>query len=151
MDYTIQKSVELGVNKITPIFTERCNVKLKGKRLESKVNHWKNVITSACEQCGRNFVPKIDSPINLDNWLIQERFGCCLTLYHASELSFKDLKKSPTNYTILVGPEGGLTQIEVKLSEKYGFIPIKLGPRTLRTETAALVAISILQSKWGDF
>jgi 16S rRNA (uracil1498-N3)-methyltransferase len=152
MDFTIQKAVELGVSEITPLITARCGVKLNKERLAKKIKHWQGVIISACEQCGRNTLP-ILHPINhYNNWLPNINSALNLALYHLADTTLAQLKKPSTNeITLLVGPEGGLSKTEVKLATQNNFTTIKLGPRILRTETAALAAVSTLQSKWGDF
>lgn len=153
MDYVIQKAVELGVNIITPLFSERCNVKLAGERLEKRLEHWQAVIISACEQSGRNHIPVLNAAQNLDDWLQQKQTGLCLTLCHRAEVGLADVdfEGSAQRITLLIGPEGGLALDEISLATDNGFLPIKFGPRVLRTETAALSAISALQARWGDF
>jgi 16S rRNA (uracil1498-N3)-methyltransferase len=150
MDYTIQKAVELGVYKITPLFTEFCNVKLSGERLQKRLQHWQSIAISACEQCGRNCIPIIDYARDLPTWIPQNKSDVSLTLYHGANQILANLPKKVSTVTILVGPEGGLSDHEIEFAQRYNFIPIRFGPRILRTETAALTAISILQSKWGD-
>jgi len=149
MDYTIQKAVELGVYKITPLFTERCNIKLSGERLQKRISHWQSIAISACEQSGRTHIPKVAFAQDLNTWIIQDHPGLCLTLYHQATNSLANLKSSSA-VTLLIGPEGGLSDYEINLTCQQNFTPIRFGPRILRTETAALAAISILQSKWGD-
>lgn len=150
MDYTIQKAVELGVYKITPLFTEYCNVKLSGERLQKRLQHWQSIAISACEQCGRNRVPSIDCVQDLPTWIQQNKSTVSLILYHRAGQTLTDLPQKISTVTILVGPEGGLSDHEIEFAQRYNFIPICFGPRILRTETAALTAISILQSRWGD-
>ena len=149
MEFTIQKSVELGVAKITPIWAERCEVKLKGERLTKKVEHWQSIAASACEQCGRNVVPKINSPMSLDQWLEERNEEIKITLHHRANADLRTIK-APTNAALLIGPEGGLTEREIKESELSGFKSITLGPRVLRTETASLAVLSLMQYQWGD-
>jgi len=149
MDYTIQKAVELGVHKITPLFTERCNIKLSGERLQKRISHWQAIAISACEQSGRTYIPKIEYAKDLATWLNQDHSGLCLTLYHKVTQSIANLKPSSA-INILIGPEGGLSDYEINLTTQHNFTPIHFGPRILRTETAALAAISILQGRWGD-
>jgi 16S rRNA (uracil1498-N3)-methyltransferase len=149
MDYTIQKAVELGIYKITPLFTERCNVKLSGERLQKRLQHWQAIAISACEQSGRTYIPNVEYAKDLATWLTQDHQGLCLTLYHKATQSIANLKTS-SSITLLIGPEGGLSDYEINLASQHNFTPIRFGPRILRTETAALTAISILQSKWGD-
>ncbi len=149
MEFTIQKSVELGVAEITPIWAERCEVKLKGERLTKKVEHWQSIAASACEQCGRNVVPKINSPMSLDQWLEERNEEIKITLHHRANADLRTIK-APTNAALLIGPEGGLTEREIKESESSGFKSITLGPRVLRTETASLAVLSLMQYQWGD-
>ncbi|MCK4869897.1 MAG: 16S rRNA (uracil(1498)-N(3))-methyltransferase [Gammaproteobacteria bacterium] len=154
MDYVIQKAVELGVNEITPLFSERCNVRLSGERLQKRLQHWRAVIISACEQSGRNYIPVLNDAQNLEGWLQQKQKGLCLMLCHRAEVGLADVsfdEDSSQPITLLIGPEGGLTLDEISLATDHGFLPIKFGPRVLRTETAALSAISALQTRWGDF
>lgn len=150
MDFTIQKSVELGVSEITPIWAERCEVKLKGDRIQKKVDHWQSIAVSACEQCGRNRVPKINTPITLEEWLKQRNEETRITLHHRATTSLKELS-TPTQTALLIGPEGGLTEQEIAQSELHGFLSIAMGPRVLRTETASLAALTLMQYEWGDF
>jgi len=150
MDYIIQKAVELGVYKITPLFTEYCNVKLSGERLQKRLQHWQSIAISACEQSGRNRIPSIDCAQNLPTWITQRKSDISLTLYHRANQTLAHLPRKINTVTILVGPEGGLSDHEMEFTQRYNFVPICFGPRILRTETAALTAISILQSKWGD-
>ncbi len=150
MDYTIQKAVELGVNKIVPLFSERCGVKLTQERLAKKVEHWRGVVISACEQSGRNRVPQVAPPRSLQQWLPAHEGVLKLVLDPASERSLRTLDTPQQDVTLLIGPEGGLTDDEIALAIKHGFTGIQLGPRILRTETAGLTALSAVQQRWGD-
>lgn len=150
MDFTVQKAVELGVNTITPLFTKYCNVKLNSERLENRLQHWQGVAISAAEQSGRCYVPKILPAQTLQDWFAKTT-GLCLILDPRATNKLSDIKEHPSSITILVGPEGGLSDTEIILAKQNNFLPIKFGPRILRTETAALAAISVLQAKWGDF
>lgn len=151
MDFTIQKAVELGVNTVTPIFTQYCNVKLAGERLISKIQHWQGIAISAAQQSGRCLVPKILPAQNLITCFdILPKNNLCLILDPKADTKITQLLQKPDCITILVGPEGGISEPEINLAKQNNFIPISLGPRILRTETAALTAISILQAKWGD-
>ncbi|RCU45657.1 16S rRNA (uracil(1498)-N(3))-methyltransferase [Corallincola holothuriorum] len=150
MDITIQKSVELGVREITPLITERCGVKLNNERWEKKVAHWQKVAISACEQCGRNRVPRINSPQPLSEWLARTTDATRLTLHPHTDTSFSNMAAPGDQVEILIGPEGGLSEQEITVAEQAQFFTVKLGPRILRTETAALVAISALQLRFGD-
>lgn len=151
MDYTIQKAVELGVTHITPLITEHVTVQLKADRLAKRLTHWQGIAQSACEQCGRNVLPVIDSPEKFDRW-IQHINNASLNIVLApdAENTLKTLAAPKAGVCLLIGPEGGLSQNEITQSQQQGFKGIRLGPRVLRTETAALTAISIIQNAWGD-
>lgn len=153
MDYTIQKAVELGVNHIQPIATERSVVKLNQERAAKRIAHWQNVVHSACEQSGRAFVPKVAAPASLSHWLannVQEKKSRIL-LNPVSAKRLTKLEKPSGEIQLLIGAEGGLSSNEVDIACTSGFQSITLGPRILRTETAALAAISSMHSVWGDF
>ncbi len=160
MDYTIQKAVELGVAEIQPLSTERSVVKLSAERAEKRLEHWKNVVISACEQSGRAKVPKIAKPITLTAWLAANIHAGAgdVDFSHArillNPVGAKPLSALPNttqNIHLLIGAEGGLSQAEIDLATNHGFQSIVLGPRILRTETAALTAIAALQTVLGDF
>lgn len=151
MDWVLQKSVELGVSEITPIFTQRSSVKIPEDRRESRLKHWQGVVTSACEQSGRNEVPIVHEPSGAVDWLQQVDAELKLVLHHRSTLMLSDVKQDVKRVALFVGPEGGLTEEEISIAERSGFQSIKLGPRVLRTETAALTAIAALQVLLGDF
>lgn len=150
MDYTIQKAVELGVHQIVPIDTERSVVDLKGERAQKKMEHWRGVIISACEQCGRNTLPELSPLTSLHKWLEQPPHGLGLLLDHRSQHSVSGLQLDGGGCTLLVGPEGGLSENERNTAIAAGYCGIRLGPRVLRTETAALTALAAIQSRWGD-
>ncbi len=149
MDFVLQKSVELGVTSITPLFTERCNVKLSGERLAKKQEQWQKIVISACEQSGRNSVPEVKPAMNLQTWLQQEREGLAVTLDPLATDGFGKLPKNGA-YHLLIGPEGGFSESEIEQTKYYKCHAVQLGPRILRTETAALAAITALQSHFGD-
>jgi 16S rRNA (uracil1498-N3)-methyltransferase len=149
MDFTIQKAVELGVQQIVPLSTERSVVNLKGERLERKMVHWQGVIISACEQCGRNTLPRLMPMQTLSAWLSHRVNGTGLLLDHRAEETVPSLKR-PNEVTMLIGPEGGLSERERESAYAAGYLGLRLGPRILRTETAALTALAALQSYWGD-
>lgn len=150
MDYTIQKAVELGVSRIAPINTERSVVNLRGERLDKRLEHWRGVIISACEQCGRNILPQLMPVMNLTEWLRQPIHGTGLLLDHRAETGIGTLRLSEVGCTLLIGPEGGLSELERTAVQREGYQGIRLGPRVLRTETAALTALAAIQSHWGD-
>jgi 16S rRNA (uracil1498-N3)-methyltransferase len=139
MDFTIQKAVELGVSKIIPLFTERCNVKLDQERSEKRLKHWQSVVISACEQSGRNQVPEVLPPNILDAWLKTIQADYCFVLSPVAEHKLKKQTIPPgARVILLIGPEGGLSEREIQSATEQGFLPLNLGPRVLRTETAAL-------------
>ncbi|WP_057830718.1 16S rRNA (uracil(1498)-N(3))-methyltransferase [Colwellia sp. TT2012] len=150
MDFTLQKSVELGVNTITPLFTNRCGVKLNAERLEKKRQQWQKIVISACEQSGRTHVPIVAEPIFLADWLTQQTSALKINLQPKAQHSIMSLPMKNTRVRLLIGPEGGLSDEEIRQANDSGFIDVLLGPRVLRTETAALTAITALQCKFGD-
>lgn len=149
-DLVLQKATELGVTQITPLFTERSEVKLSGERLTKKMSHWQGIIISACEQCQRNIVPKLNDPVSFNDFISGEHSELNLVLHHRSEKRLSDYS-APMSCTLLVGPEGGLSDEEIIQAENQSFNALTLGPRVLRTETAPLVVLSALQLTWGDF
>lgn len=152
MDYAIQKAVELGVREVVPVFTERSVVQLKGERADKRQQHWQSVAESACEQCGRNRVPLIHRPGDFATWLADwKRDDLRLVLSPDEERGLASLPEPGGPVTVLIGPEGGLTTQEVATAVAAGFIAVGLGPRVLRTETAAVAALAALQCVWGDF
>lgn len=152
MDFSIQKSVELGVTAIQPIASQRSMVKLSGERAEKRREHWQNVVISACEQSGRAIVPEVSAPLSLSDWLARNTAPQLrLTLSPVAEQCLHQLAKPETDICLLIGAEGGLTQDEITLASQHGFIPVRLGQRILRTETAPIAAISAIQTLWGDF
>ncbi len=149
MDFAIQKAVELGVTDITPLFTERCGVKLEGDRLSKRTEQWQKIAISACEQSGRSVVPTVHPALPLALWLSQQTNCLQLTLDPRASATIKTLSASQ-NIRLVIGPEGGFSDSEVAATRTAGFTGIQLGPRVLRTETAALTAISALQLQFGD-
>lgn len=150
MDYAVQKSVELGVHIIVPLFTERSNVKLDQNRARSRMEHWAKIIIHACEQSGRNILPVLDSPRDLNEWVSNCQNPARFVLAPSARQSLAEVTLNSREAGILVGPEGGLTDAEVARAEEHGYVPVKLGPRILRTETAAVAALTALQVLWGD-
>ncbi|MFT6491686.1 MAG: 16S rRNA (uracil1498-N3)-methyltransferase [Porticoccus sp.] len=152
MDWVIQKATEVGVAEITPLFTARSEVRLKGDRADKKNRHWRKIAINACEQCYRNIPPIINAPTSPDLWFQSLATDKKLVLHHRSEKTVTDLRNQQVNSTaLLIGPEGGLTDAEISSSLHSGFEPLTIGPRVFRTETAPIVAITLLQSLWGDF
>lgn len=153
MDYTLQKAVELGVSEIFPLSTERSVTKLSGDRAEKRVEHWQGVVIAACEQSGRAVVPKVHSPLTLAQWLTQfgEPAALNITLNPTGAKRLSELQAPTTAVNMLIGPEGGLSPAEIALANQHAFQSILIGPRILRTETAALTALACMQAAWGDF
>lgn len=152
MDFTLQKAVELGIGRIEPLLSERSVVRLSGERAEKRVAHWQGVVASACEQCGRNRVPGVSPLRALDDWLGARPGGAFgLMLSPTADRALRDLPRPAGPVTLLVGPEGGFSDGEIRAAERSGFTPVRLGPRVLRTETAALAALAAMQALWGDF
>ena len=151
MDYAIQKAVEMGVTGIAPLSTDRSDVKLKGDREEKRLRHWRQVAISAAEQCGRARVPELHPVMALNDWLEHtEDRDLRLVLHHRTQQSLGSLDK-PSRVALMIGPEGGLSPDEIAAAEAAGFMPVTLGPRVLRTETAPVAAIALCQWLWGDF
>jgi len=153
MDYTIQKAVELGVKHIQPIATERSVVKLNQERAAKRLAHWQQVVHSACEQSGRAFVPQVFAPASLTQWLTnnpQDKADRIL-LNPVGAKRLAELAKPDNEIQLLIGAEGGLSPNEVDMASTNGFQSILLGPRILRTETAALAAMASMHTAWGDF
>lgn len=151
MDFIIQKAVELGVNKITPLVTARCNVRISSEQAEKRLAHWESIAQSACEQSGRNYVPVIAAPVRLKDWFANSRADLSFVL--SPHVSDKFPVKDPASIRsvqVLIGPEGGLDNQEVKEAQNLGFLPLSLGPRVLRTETATIAALTALQCRYGD-
>ena len=148
MDWAIQKATELGVTEITPIVSERCEVRLKDERADKRLAHWRQIAISACEQCGRSVIPQINPPVALAEWLSVEA-ALKLVLHPVAEPLASH--QPPATLAFLIGPEGGLSDAEVEQATRAGFLPARLGPRVLRTETAPVVALSVAQQLWGDF
>jgi 16S rRNA (uracil1498-N3)-methyltransferase len=154
MDYTVQKAVELGVARIEPVTTARGVVRLDAERARQRTDHWQAVAIGACEQCGRNRVPPVASVLRLQDWLGRYRTGPSelgMMLDPESGGRLADLRRPSGGVTLLAGPEGGLTADERQDALRAGFVPVRLGPRVLRTETAALAALAAMQVLWGDF
>jgi len=153
MDYTIQKAVELGVQKIIPLITSRCNVKLTDARSEKRLHHWQAIAIGACEQSGRNRIPDILPPQLFEQGIISLPFATGLVFTPLASQKLKGLfqqQKLMGPIALLIGPEGGLTEEEIAEAKQSKFLPVHFGPRILRTETAAIAALSVLQCLVGD-
>ena len=150
MDVTLRKSTELGVSRIVPIASERSVVRLSSDRADKRIAHWRNVVIAACEQCGRNHVPEVAAIIDFAAFLSRAASdGLQLLLAPDADRDLKQLEP-PSRVTLLVGPEGGLAPEERQRAERSGFVPVRFGPRVLRTETAPLATIAAMQALWGD-
>jgi len=151
-DLVLQKATELGVTHISPLFTERVEVRLNKERTEKKWRHWRGIIESACEQSGRNRLPLLIMPQPFEKWAESLTQKTRITMHPDNGCSIRDLRVESSEIAVLIGPEGGLTEAEVeKAALNYGFSDITLGARVLRTETAPLAVISLLQGFFGDF
>lgn len=151
MDFTIQKAVELGVRDIVPVESRRSVMRLAGDRAAKRVAHWQGVAASACEQCGRNQVPLVAPLEKLESWLARPTHGALrLMLAPDGEQALVDLPPA-TEIQLLIGAEGGLDPQEVLAAKQAGFQSVRMGPRILRTETAGLAALAVIQALWGDF
>lgn len=150
MDLVMQKSVELGVQTITPLWTSRSQVQLSGKRLEKRLSHWRGIVTSACEQSGRVELPDLQACSNIRDWISTgtgEDTG--IILDPGATQTLKDIE--PTQRArVLIGPEGGFDDEEIESASAAGFQRVRLGPRVLRTETATLATLTAIQLLWGD-
>lgn len=150
MDFTIQKAVELGVRDIVPVDSRRSVLKLSGERAAKRVAHWQGVVASACEQCGRNQVPLVAPLERLENWLARPT-QAPLRLMLAPDAEDTLLSIPPAKEVqLLIGAEGGLDPQEMIAARQSGFRAVRMGPRVLRTETAGLAALAVLQALWGD-
>jgi 16S rRNA (uracil1498-N3)-methyltransferase len=153
MDFTVQKAVELGVTEIFPVETRRSVMRLAQERAERRVEHWQNLAISACEQCGRNRVPVIHPVSGLDDWLgthPSTPSELRVMLSAAATVRLRDLSRA-TRVQLLAGPEGGFAPEEAEMTQACGFTAVQLGPRILRTETAAIAALAAIHTLWGDF
>jgi len=150
MDLVVQKATELGVARLVPVITERSVVKLDAHQADRKLLHWRAIVIAACEQCGRNRLPELAGPLGLREFLSGEGAGGTRLLLspHAAR-GLGELTRAAA-VTVLIGPEGGLSEAEQEAAAQAGFAPVRLGPRILRTETAALTALALLQRQWGD-
>jgi 16S rRNA (uracil1498-N3)-methyltransferase len=153
MDLIVQKATELGVRHIVPVITERTVVRLDAKQANAKRRHWRAVAIAACEQCGRNSVPEVAAPVSLSEFLstISTRPNAArIVLSPQGRMRVRDLQASEA-VIVLIGPEGGMTDAELETAVCGGFQGVRLGPRILRTETAAIAALAVIQHRLGDF
>jgi 16S rRNA (uracil1498-N3)-methyltransferase len=150
MDLSVQKAVELGVHQITPLMTERCVVQFKGEKKPQRLQHWQKIVQHAAEQSGRTVLPKLIEIATLQNWVGNQQ-GLKVFLDPYAEQSLAQLQPDGMKVTLLIGPEGGFADQERNIAKAAGFIPVRLGSRILRTETAAIAALAAVQMLWGDF
>jgi 16S rRNA (uracil1498-N3)-methyltransferase len=150
MDFALQKAVELGVDSVTPLFTARSVVRLDAERLGKRQGHWLGVMIAACEQSGRRRLAALAPAASLNDWLTLGHLGGIL-LDHRSNSPLSSIPAPTGDLTLLIGPEGGLSETERAAARGSGFSGVCLGPRILRTETAPLAAIAAIQTLWGDF
>ena len=150
MDLIVQKAVELGVTGIAPISTQRATLKLDADRAEKRIAHWRAIAIAACEQCGRNRVPRVHAVQTLEQWLRMPREGAGVLLHPLAEKSLLGCVEATKPIALLIGPEGGFTADEIARAVACGVVPAKFGPRTLRTETAGLAAMAALAARFGD-
>jgi 16S rRNA (uracil1498-N3)-methyltransferase len=151
MDYTLQKAVELGVRAIVPVFMKRSIVRLSEERLARRHAHWQGIVIAACEQCGRNTLPAVAAPCAFDAWLASAPPHLTLLLDPEAADSLRSIKAPSGPVILLAGPEGGFDPGERRAITAHGGTGVRLGPRVLRTETAALAALAAMQALWGDF
>ena len=159
MDWVIQKATELGTSRIVPLFTKRSMVRLDERQAERKLQHWRAIAIAACEQCGRNKIPELAAPVDFFDVLPADDSGAMrLLLSPTGNLRIEDLAEVGQDLapgvrkgiTVLIGPEGGLEEVEQEAALAAGFKAVQLGPRVLRTETAAIAALTIIQRYFGD-
>ena len=151
MDWTLQKATELGVRSIQPVLSARSVVRLDAQQAAKKHRHWQAIVAGACEQCGRSVLPEVRPPLDLPRFLAEvPREGQRLVLSPTGPASLAGLTGMAARVELLIGPEGGLDDAELAAAERAGFAPVRLGPRVLRTETAGIVALAVLQALWGD-
>ncbi len=156
MDWIIQKATELGTSRIVPLFTKRSMVRLDERQADRKLQHWRAIAIAACEQCGRNRIPELAAPVDFFDMLPAEASGATrLLLSPTGDLRIEDLGQdvrqgASKGITVLIGPEGGLEDVEQEAALAAGFKAVQLGPRVLRTETAAIAALTIIQRYFGD-
>lgn len=151
MDFALQKAVELGVNTIQPLITQRSVVRIGKEQVDKKLQHWEGIVVAACEQSGRTRMPDVRTPLTLERWLATPAIGSRLILAPGDFPRINALPSAlPAPVALLIGPEGGFTDEEVAISVQAGVMPVSLGPRILRAETASLTALALLQHRYGD-
>ncbi len=148
-DWVLQKAVELGVTQITPLITERTEVRMNAERQEKKIAHWQQILVSSAEQCQRNILPELHAACELSDFVANNSADVKLVLHHRSTENLRG-QATPKDVALLIGPEGGLSGEEIAVAQSNGFAALTLGPRVLRTETAPIAALSLVQFLWGD-
>lgn len=151
MDFSVQKAVELGATKMTPLVTERCVVQFKEEKKSQRWLHWQKIMQHATEQSGRTVLPAFDPISTLGEWMGRQQSGLRIFLDPQATLSLAQLSPDGGEVTLLTGPEGGFSNAEREMAISAGFVPVRLGARILRTETASLAALAAVQMLWGDF
>ena len=151
MDWIVEKAVELGVTAIQPLASQRCVVRLSAERAEKKLDHWGGIISAAAEQCGRNRLTHLAAPLDLSKWLAQQDMHQRIMLSPRADQSLANWAKHhpPQAVALLIGPEGGLSDDEELLASRHGVLSLSMGPRILRTETAGLAAVAMINAAWG--
>ena len=151
MDWTLQKATELGVHAIAPVITSRSVVRLDDRQANKKLEHWQAIVVSACEQSGRRMIPAVQPPVRLHDYFSRSNSdNMRLVLHPEATIALSSQPRPLKDVELLIGPEGGLDEDELQRAVDAGFTPVKLGPRILRTETASVVALSVMQALWGD-
>ena len=151
MDFALQKAVELGVNTIQPLITQRSVVRIGKEQVDKKLQHWEGIVVAACEQSGRTRMPTVQTPLTLERWLATPFVGTRIILAPGDFPRINALPSDlPTPIALLIGPEGGFTDAEVETCVQAGVMPVSLGPRILRAETASSAALALLQHRFGD-
>jgi len=152
MDHAMRRSVELGVAAIQPVLTTRSARVPDGERGAKRLAHWRQIVVAACEQCGRNRIPDVREVIALDHWLAARNNAAAgLLLSPTADASIVDVPEPQDALELLIGPEGGFAPDEIARAQRAGMTSVRLGPRVLRTETAALAALAAINARWGDF
>jgi 16S rRNA (uracil1498-N3)-methyltransferase len=151
MDWIVEKAVELGATAIQPLAAQRCVVRLAAERAAKKAAHWRGIMIAACEQCGRNRLPHLSEPADFSSWIAQHDLHRRILLSPRATQSLSDWARHhpPQPVTVVIGPEGGFSDAEEAQAQRHGALPLSLGPRVLRTETAGLAAIAALNAIWG--
>lgn len=152
MDWIIEKAVELGVTAIQPLAAQRCVVRLSAERAARKLTHWQGIILSAAEQSGRNRLPHLAEPVNFNDWIGRQDLHLRILLTPGAEQPLSDWARHhpPQSVALMIGPEGGFTDAEESMACRQGVLPLSMGARVLRTETAALAALAALNAIWGE-